>query len=360
MITERTHYYAKPGLKDAVLETRRKACDVRVRIGLAAGSVYVKADPKADGPDVSWACSFVDRAAHQADLDARANAPEFAAVRKEMGALLDRFERLCEAQTPSGDWRRDVDLTDAWVVPKEHTFRSGPHELKGYLYAPPLQGPFPCMIYNHGSGLDQGSEDAVQPGVAATLMSWGIACFYPHRHGYGNSPGPTWRSECPAPVFSPEYNRQIIARLDRESDDVLAALRCVRTLPQIMPDRIGVMGSSFGGVNTLLAASKEPSFRCAVEFAGAAMNWDRNPDLAAFLITAAQKVTLPIFYIQAENDFSIRPTRELAASAKDSGRVVEAKIYPPFGLTKWEGHLLAGRGPMIWGADVRKFLERWL
>ena len=39
---------------------------------------------------------------------------------------------------------------------------------------------------------------------------------------------------------------------------------------------------------------------------------------------------------------------------------VEAKIYPPFGITPWEGHLLAGRGPQIWGPDVRRFLERWL
>jgi dienelactone hydrolase len=215
------------------------------------------------------------------------------------------------------------------------------------------------MIYNHGSGLAKGAEDAVQPGVAAALMSWGIACLYPHRHGYGNSPGPDWRSECPAEVFSSDYNRQIIARLDRESADVVAAFRFARTLPGIVPRRIGVMGSSFGGVNTLLAASKEPGFRCAVEFAGAAMNWDRNADLAAFMIAAARRVTIPIFFIQAENDFSIRPTRELAAALAGKPNV-ESRIFPAFGLTPWEGHLLAGRGPQIWGPDVRRFLERWL
>ena len=41
------------------------------------------------------------------------------------------------------------------------------------------------------------------------------------------------------------------------------------------------MGSSFGGINTLFAAAKTDRFRCAVEFAGAAMNWDRTPALRA-------------------------------------------------------------------------------
>jgi dienelactone hydrolase len=343
-----------------VLANRRRACEVRVAIGLPAGTIRVKADPSADGPDVAWECGFATRAAHQADLDARAKSADFEAVRATMRELIERFERLVEERAAGAKgWTGDVALDGVAVVPREVGYRSGAYDLKAYLFLPPGPGPFPCMIYNHGSGLTKGSDDAVQPGIAAALMSWGIACLYPHRHGYGNSPGPDWRSECPAETFSPDYNRQIIARLDRESADVVAAFHFARALPEIAGARIGVMGSSFGGVNTLLSASKEPGFRCAVEFAGAAMNWDRNADLAAFMIAAAQRVTMPIFFIQAENDFSIRPTRELAASLAGKPNV-EARIFPPFGITPWEGHLLAGRGPQIWGPDVRRFLERWL
>ena len=54
----------------------------------------------------------------------------------------------------------------------------------------------------------------------------------------------------------------------------------LRTRPAVDAARVAVMGSSFGGVNTLLALEREPSFRCGVEFAGAAMNWDRNPLIA--------------------------------------------------------------------------------
>ena len=61
-----------------------------------------------------------------------------------------------------------------------------------------------------------------RPSVAATLLSWGIASFLPQRRGYGNSPGPAWRQDVTAPHGSDDYDAQLVRRLDRESDDVLA------------------------------------------------------------------------------------------------------------------------------------------
>jgi len=361
MIVERTHYYARPGQRDAVLAARRKACDARVAIGLPAGTIRVKADPSADGPDVAWECAFPSKEAHRADLAARAKSVDFEDARAEMRAAIDRFERLFEERAAgAGGWAGDIDIATLAYVPVEHEFASGPHRLKGYLFVPPGDGPFPCMIYNHGSAVSEGHEDNAAPGVPILLNSWGIACFFPHRRGYGFSSGPSWRSECTAPEFSPEYNAQLVKRLAGECDDVLAAFAHVCTLPKIDPTRIGVMGSSFGGVNTLLAASRESRFRCAIDFAGAAMNWDRNPAIAAHMIEAATKVKMPIFFAQAANDFSIRPTNEIAAALAGTNVPFEAKIYPPFGRTPNEGHFLAGRGPLVWGPDVRRFLEQHL
>jgi dipeptidyl aminopeptidase/acylaminoacyl peptidase len=141
---------------------------------------------------------------------------------------------------------------------------------------------------------------------------------------------------------------------------VLAALAYVETLPQVDPDRIGVMGSSFGGINTLLAASKTDRFRCGVDFAGAAMNWDRTPRLRELMTAAAKRLSRPMFFIQAASDYSIGPTRELAQALAGTGKVVEAKIYPDYGTNRDEGHLFESTGQLLWGPDVRRFLERWL
>ena len=90
------------------------------------------------------------------------------------------------------------------------------------------------------------------------------------------------------------------------------------------------------------------------------MNWDRNPVVAAHMIEAAKKIRVPIFFAQAANDFSTRPTTEIAAALAGSGVPFEAKIYPPFGHTPSEGHFLAGRGSLVWAADMRRFLEKHL
>jgi len=360
MIVERTHYYAKPGLAEQVLATRRRACLVRIAAGLPAGRIRAKAS--GDGPDVTWECDFASEAEQAADLAARAASADFEAVRADMRAAVARFERCVERGAGMGEthWSGDHDLVDLAIVPEEIRFRSGELELVGYLYRPPGPGPFPCMITNHGSGITQDTQDVCRPGTAALLMSWGIASFLPHRRGYGNSPGTPWRTEASAEFGTPEYDAQLVRRLDREADDVVAALHMLLTHPDIVPEHIGVMGSSFGGITTLLSVAKSDRFRCAVEFAGAAMNWERTPTLRATMLAAAKALSHPIFFIQAANDYSIGPTLALAESLEGSGKVVESKIYPQWGLTREEGHLFESRGQMIWGADVRRFLERWL
>jgi len=361
MIVERTHYFARDN-REAVLAIRRRASAIRVALGLPAGRILVGLGSGDSQPDVIWECSFPDNVAHQADLDARAASPEFSAIRGEMNAATRDFSRQVfePDDEPLANGLAYRDLSRVPIVPREIDFQSGAHHLKGYLFLPPGEGPFPLMICNHGSGIDKGTDDVCRPGSAALLMSWGIASFLPHRHGYGNSSGPAWREEVTAEFGSDEYDRQLAARIDRESDDVLAALQVVSALADIRADHIGVMGSSFGGINTLLAAAKTDRFRCAVEFAGAAMNWDRTPGLRRLMTDNARKLSQPIFFIQAENDYSIRPTNELAEALANTGKVVWSKIYPAFGVTSMEGHLVESRGVQLWADDVRVFLERYL
>ena len=362
-VIERTHYFARPRLADQVLVTRLGACAVRLAIGLPPGEIFCKR-PGGDGSeaDVSWQCAFPDEAAQRHDLEVRSASAEFEAVRASMRPLIARFERHVFTSMPLDlpSKLRDTPIDGHPIAPCEIPFTSGANRLKGWLHVPPGTGPFPCLITNHGSGISQGTEDISRPGTASLLMSWGIASFLPHRRGYGASEGVAWRDEVTAPYGTDDYDTQLADRLDAESDDVLAALDVVAALPEIDSRHIGVMGSSFGGTTTLLAASKTNRFTCAIDFAGAAMNWDRTPGLRRLMTAAALRLTMPVFFIQAANDYSIRPTIELAAALAGTESIMQSRVFPAFGVNAHEGHLLESQGPTVWSAEVRWFLERYL
>lgn len=367
MIIERTCYVPKPGVFDQVLAVRRRACEVRRALGLPAGTIRI-AEPHARAADgaggtafVEWELAFADEAAQRADLAARDASPEFTVVRQEIGALIDRFQRcLIRADRQSSSVLRDVALDGLPIAPQEVHYDSNGLSLAAFLYLPPGDGPFACIVFNHGSSIAQGTTDLCRPGTAAVLMKWGLAVLMPHRRGYGNSPGTPWREEVSAKFGTADYDRQLAGRLAAEARDVIAAHAFAAAHPSIDADHIGVMGSSFGGVVTLLAAAEAPQFRCAVEFAGAAINWEKTPGLRALMHEAAGRLSQPIFFAQAENDYSTRPTVELSQGLAGSAKVVAARVYPRFGLTRDEGHFLCGQGAAVWGRDVREFLERWL
>lgn len=364
MFVERTNYFAKTGQTEKVLEIRRAACAIRVGLGLPAGTVFVKQGRENDGPDVSWECSFPSLEVWEQDIAARATSADFENVRRQMGEAVDNFERHLNAVDGDAHNRvacaGDISLVGYPIVPRQVEFQSGNETLTGYLYLPPGEGPFPCVITNHGSMINQGTTDLCRPGTASLLMSWGYASFLPHRHGYGESPGTPWDTEVSAEFGTDEYDRQLVVRLDGESDDVVAAAEYVATLPEIDTDRIAVMGSSFGGTVTLWASTRSDRFACAVEFAGAAINWEHTPQLRAAMMDATRRIKCPIYFLQAENDYCVEPTRVLGAMVDEAEHPIQAKVFPGLGLSNDEGHFFERHGSLIWGPEIRAFLARWL
>lgn len=245
-------------------------------------------------------------------------------------------------------------------VPKELIFESDGLALHSYLYLPPGQGPFACVINNHGSYLRAGGSDISRPQTAALLTSWGYGLLFPHRRGYGNSPGVSVEEAIPAPLGSADYDQQIVRRLGEECDDVIAAAAKLRTLPEIDGDRIAVSGSSRGGILSLLAAARDQRMRCAVNFCGGARQWAKHPQLRQTMLNAVSELTQPIFLAQAENDFDKAATLDLAAELKRLGKPHQCRIYPPWGFTRSEGHLFEVHGSLVWGGHVREFLSRHL
>jgi dipeptidyl aminopeptidase/acylaminoacyl peptidase len=152
------------------------------------------------------------------------------------------------------------------------SFPSGNLTLRGVLYKPDGLGPFPAVLFNHGSGKDYSKEfDALGP----VYVRHGWVFFAPYRRGQGLS------AEA-GPYIVDEMNRvgraeggaarsRAMVRL-LETDhlnDQLAALAWLKKSDFVDPDRVAVSGNSFGGIQAVLGAERG-SYCAAVDSAGAA------------------------------------------------------------------------------------------
>jgi carboxymethylenebutenolidase len=245
---------------------------------------------------------------------------------------------------------------------QEVTFQSGDLTLHGELYKPDGAGPFPAVVYNHGSApgmLSKQAFDALGPVFAKN----GWVFFGPYRRGQGLSAsvGKYIGDEIAAAtkeggVASGAATMIRLLETDHLNDQ-LAALTWLRTQKFVKPDRIAVAGNSFGGIETVLGAERG-SYCAAVDSAGGAQSWADAPQLQSLMTRSVRNSRVPIFFFQAENDYDLSPSRILSAAMKDAGKEFELKIYPPFGQSVQDGHTFGYFGSSVWANDVFRFLNK--
>jgi carboxymethylenebutenolidase len=247
-------------------------------------------------------------------------------------------------------------------VAEEVTFSSGGLTLRGALYKPIGTGPFPAVLFNHGSApgmLNSQAFEAMGPLFAAR----GWVFFAPYRRGQGlsASAGPYIGDQIEAARKTggtSAGSAEMVRLLEGDHlEDQLAALAWLRAASFVRPGRIATVGNSFGGIETVLGVERA-SYCAGVDASGGAQSWAASPGLQASMTRAVRNARAPLFFFQAENDFDVSPTRVLASVMKDAGKQCEAKIYPRFGKSSHDGHSFAYRGTAIWFDDVLRFLER--
>ena len=162
-------------------------------------------------------------------------------------------------------------------------------------------------------------------------------------------------------VSSPDDYARLVIRLHetQQLPDQLAGIAALKRQPGIDAGHLGVIGVSFGGIQTVLAAAEPIGVRAAVNFARAAMVWDQSPLIAQWLKQRVARARVPIYFAQAANDFSTQPTQVLGNEMKRLGKPYQAKIYPAVGTTAMDGHRLVTH-PDLWTADVFAFLDAYL
>lgn len=253
--------------------------------------------------------------------------------------------------------------------PETVVVHSGSATLHAMLWRPQGRGPFPAILLNHGSGRTREDLERLGPyeqnaeKLGPVFAHHGYIFLYLFRRGVGPSSDQgtnavdLMNSESAAHGQEARNALQLQLLENREINDALSGLKFLRTLPYVDARDVAVIGHSFGGSLTVLLAEREPNLRAVVVFSAAGYSFDRSPELRARLLAAIDNVAAPVFFIHAENDYSLSSGKVLDARRAQIGKAHRLKIYPPIGRTVDDGHDFLYLGVEIWEPDVFAFLD---
>jgi carboxymethylenebutenolidase len=253
-------------------------------------------------------------------------------------------------------------LPSVLVVAETVTFPSGEITLHGVVYKPEGTGPFPAVIYNHGSAPGMMSKEAFAS-LGPVFTSHGWVFFGPYRRGQGLSAtaGPYIGDQIAAAEKAGGVSAAaatMVRLLETDHlDDQLGALAWLRKQSFVQPNRIAVAGNSFGGIETVLGVERG-GYCAGIDSAGGAQSWAQAPELQSLMTRAVRNAKAPIFFFQAANDFDLSPSKTLSAEMNEAGKTYKLKIYPPYGDSPRDGHSFGYFGSGVWAEDVFEFLNQ--
>jgi len=257
-------------------------------------------------------------------------------------------------------------------APQTVTIPCGSLHLKGLLWKPGGIGPFPAVLFNHGSGSDAEHTAGMTMTEAAgklapVFLRHGYAFLYLFRRGQGLSAdqgsyiGDVLRHEEAVKGAEASQHLQLVLLRTDYLDEVMSGLAFLKTTSGIDARRIAVIGHSFGGQLALLVAQRDPKVRATVAFDGAAHHsWQRSAEVREELLNAVGNAAAPIMLVQASNDYSTAPSRDLAAELERLHKPHVLRIYSPVGRTPDDGHDAVYLATTVWEEDVFQFLDKYV
>ena len=206
-------------------------------------------------------------------------------------------------------------------------------KIPAWLYKPAGPGPHPVVISIHG-----GPEGQARPGFSSTYQLWlaklGVAVLVPNVRGSAGY-GKTYVS------LDNGFNREDSVK------DIGALLDWIEAEPDLDQDRVAVFGGSYGGYMVLASAVHfSDRLRAAVDIVGisnfvtflentqdyrrdlrrAEYGDERDPAMRAHLekispLNNVEKITVPMFVVQGENDPRVPVTEatQLVAALREQG-----------------------------------------
>jgi carboxymethylenebutenolidase len=237
------------------------------------------------------------------------------------------------------------------------TYPSQGMTLHGWVYKPAGDGPFPAVIWNHGSE----QNPKAHPELGMFYTKHGYVLFLPVRDGHLPSPGTYIVDEQNAISRTniDAWRAKVVELHDKHNLAARDAIAWIKQQPYVDAKRVAVTGCSYGGIQTLITGERDVGVCALIPFSPGAMSW-ANTKLQEREKEAVQKAKAPLFLIQAKNDYGIGPSEILGPMITAKGGINRAKLYPAFGSTPADGHAgfaCSEAGIAIWGPDVLGFLK---
>jgi dienelactone hydrolase len=244
---------------------------------------------------------------------------------------------------------------------EEVFYQSGKLRIQAYLYKPQGDGPFPVVIYNHGSRARRERNSVPFAYIGKMLTASGYVVLVPERRGYGQSDGQTYSD-----AVGMDRGARFVDRMREETGDVLAAVEYLKTVPYADTKRMGIMGWSLGGIVTVFAASSSPAFQVAVDQAGASLTWDSSPAIRETMVEAAKHIQIPLLAMDAKNDRTTESVKAVTHELEKRKIPSRLIIYPDYTPPESPGDVAPGHvifaapGAHLWEDDVKSFLAEHL
>lgn len=250
-------------------------------------------------------------------------------------------------------------------IPTPFIENGKPVTLEVVVYKPTGNGPFPALMFNHGS-TGNGDNPAF---FTSTYTSVSLAKFFtdkgwlvafPQRRGRGKSDGlydEGFEKDRSAYSCDPQLS---LPGLERALSDMDAAASYIAARPDVDSERMLVGGQSRGGIAASVYAGTRPArFAGVVNFVGGWVSVDcRNAEAVNTVsFKRAGAFASPMLWLYGKND----PYYPISHSQKNFDAFTKAdgkgifKIYmPPRGQS---GHGIVSM-PDLWREDVNAYLTQ--
>lgn len=210
-----------------------------------------------------------------------------------------------------------------------------------WLICPPGKGPFPCLIWVHGSEIRLNSDGSLndrsqEPQIRHDAPPWRrlavrakTCILIPETRGYGGSSGMKLQNVMNDP-------RNLLLYLAERAQDVEAALKWAVKQPEISKNQCVLAGSSHGAIVALIASARFQV--CGTISLAPGIYYGRyDVGLTPLRRTVASGKNPVLFqHLRSDSLCSFTLSKDLYNTALNTGRQAILKEYP--GHSNTEGH----------------------